>query len=520
MVATPKGVRTRTRLLPDEVASLALAEIGTHLGGLYRRTLARRLNLGRVHAQERNEWRACDKRELTAESSSRWAGAMTRQAQDQYQLGMRALSTEVRMLQQATSTIEGRLAVGAKKPYRSGSERKGKRRRLAQLRERLTASQARLERARPSLAVGSGRLWSMKANLEAAGLSEAQWRERWDASRMFFTADGESGRNCGNETITADGESVRIKVPAALAARLGKYVHVPMVSFAHRGDEWQDRAHKRQSVRYDITYDVDKNRWYMDASWSYPEIPEVPLSALRAGKVVGVDLNADHLAAHLLDVGGNPTGRPVTIPLAGSGLPASTRDARLREAISQLLHFADAVDAQAIAIENLSFEDSRNTGRETMGRGGRGKQFRRTVAGIPTAKFRDRLAGMAATAGVHIIAVDPAYTSKWGNQHWRAPLKTSDPDATRHHAAAVAIGRRGLGHQIRRRRTGPTQRQRTLRGTPTASHGKSGQTALPSKAPSGRSVALSRTGPKTRPRRGAPKTVRGAANQSARTDSC
>ncbi|MCX4430052.1 hypothetical protein [Streptomyces mirabilis] len=78
-------------------------------------------------------------------------------------------------------------------------------------------------------------------------------------------------------------------------------------------------------------------------------------------------------------------------------------------------------------IEDLGFADARATGRETMGRGRRGKQFRRTVAGIPTARFRERLRGMACHAGLVVIAVDPAYTSLWGGQYW-PPLAAADQD--------------------------------------------------------------------------------------------
>ncbi|GAA2654388.1 hypothetical protein [Streptomyces vastus] len=88
-----------------------------------------------------------------------------------------------------------------------------------------------------------------------------------------------------------------------------------------------------------------------------------------------------------------------------------------------------------------------------MGRGRRGKAFRRTVAGIPTARFRERLRGMAYHAGLVVVAVDPAYTSRWGGQHWTRPLQeqSKKTTVTRHHAAAVAIGRRALGYGIRRR---------------------------------------------------------------------
>ncbi|WP_240797911.1 hypothetical protein [Streptomyces sp. F001] len=103
-------------------------------------------------------------------------------------------------------------------------------------------------------------------------------------------------------------------------------------------------------------------------------------------------------------------------------------------------------------VENLGFADARATGRETMGRGGRGKRFRRTVAGIPTARFRERLRGMAFHQGLVVIAVDPAYTSIWGEKYWKTPLQQQTrTTVTRHHGAAVAIGRRGLGHRVRRR---------------------------------------------------------------------
>jgi hypothetical protein len=103
-------------------------------------------------------------------------------------------------------------------------------------------------------------------------------------------------------------------------------------------------------------------------------------------------------------------------------------------------------------VEDLNFTDIRWAGRETLGHGRRGKSFRRTIAGIPTGRFRDLLVGMATNAGLWVVAVDPAYTSKWGRQHWLASLRRTSPaTATVHHAAAVVIGRRGLGHSARRR---------------------------------------------------------------------
>ncbi|MFB9578773.1 IS200/IS605 family accessory protein TnpB-related protein, partial [Streptomyces yanii] len=51
--------------------------------------------------------------------------------------------------------------------------------------------------------------------------------------------------------------------------------------------------------------------------------------------------------------------------------------------------------------------------------------------------------------------VDPAYTSRWGAQHWQKPLATPRRTMSRHDAAGIAIGRRALGHPVRRRTAPP-----------------------------------------------------------------
>ncbi|MGW9031813.1 IS200/IS605 family accessory protein TnpB-related protein, partial [Streptomyces sp. NPDC055722] len=72
---------------------------------------------------------------------------------------------------------------------------------------------------------------------------------------------------------------------------------------------------------------------------------------------------------------------------------------------------------------------------------------------------RARLVSMAAELGITIIAVDPAYTSRWGAQHWQKPLTHTTRKTTRHDAASIAIGRRALGHRIRRRTAPPPHDQ-------------------------------------------------------------
>jgi hypothetical protein len=298
------------------------------------------------------------------------------------------------------------------------------------------------------------------------------------------------------------------------------------VAFAHRQLEWDERVRADLSVRYDLAYDPARRRWYADASWKLARGPVPTLEHLRRGRVLAVDLNAGHLAGWILDPSGNPVGLPVTVALALAGLPASTRDGRLRAAISHLLEAASIAGCTALVIEDLDFADARQVGRETLGRGRRGRRFRRTVAGIPTARFRDRLVAMAATRGLWVVAVDPAYTSRWGAQHWLAPLATRTPPArgspTRHHAAAVVIGRRGLGLGARRRAgvpglgpEDPSQRATTQAGPPLPRPPAGGTApSQPPRSPPGQQTRPAQTA-STHPH--GPKTVRGPALPSATT---
>ena len=245
------------------------------------------------------------------------------------------------------------------------------------------------------------------------------------------------------------------------------------VQFTYRGEEVAAQA-ASGAVRYDISLDPVKGRWYLDASWRLPPSPAPSLDELRRHPVLAADLNPDHLAAWIITPDGNPAGGPVTIRLALAGLPARTRDGRLRAAISDLIRIASDGGCRAIVIEDLDFTAARDQGRERHGRrpsrGKRGKAFRRLVSGIPTARFRDRLAQMACNQGLRVIAVDPAYTSRWGAEHWLAPLQERAPVATGHHAAAVVIGRRAHGHKARRRAgvTRPRPADHGVRATPRA----------------------------------------------------
>ena len=233
--------------------------------------------------------------------------------------------------------------------------------------------------------------------------------------------------------------------------------------FPYRGDEVAAQA-AGGAIRYDISHDPGRGRWYIDASRKAAPAPAPFLDDLRASPVVAVDVNHGHLAVAVIAPDGNVPGAPAAIGLDLAGLPSATRDGHLRAAISAL---------------------------------------------IATAKAR----------GARAIVIDPACTSRWAAEHWLRPLREHHPKAAGHHAAALVTGRRGLGHRARRRATGnqtapeeaarPAQaRPRTTpaRGTaprkPAAPRGPrqppGTKTGQPHRTTAGNQAAQDRSGPPAR----------------------
>src|SRR6202035_3248929 len=146
------------------------------------------------------------------------------------------------------------------------------------------------------------------------------------------------GKAWGNETIRFNPDEgwVELKLPAPLADLAnrphGRYRLSCPVRFSYRGDEVAAQAATGE-VRYDITCDPARNRWYIDASWKTAPAAAATLDELRQYPVVAVDVNVGHLAVAVVAPDGNVLGTPATIGLDLAGQPAATRDGRLRAAL-------------------------------------------------------------------------------------------------------------------------------------------------------------------------------------------
>ena len=350
---------------------------------------------------------------------------------------LEALATRDR---QEIAELDRRLALlageGKKRGYATREERFGKQRRRQKLVSRLSDTEQRLAEGRVSVVAGGKRLLHKRHNLEEAGIILEEWRRHWDTKRMFISADSETGKAFGNETIRVSPHS-------------NDEYTVP-IRWNHLAGEWKAQASSDRAVGYAIRLDPDRDRWYITASWSLPpkESPTVS-EAAKSGRCLAIDVNSGHLDARILDTHGNPVGRPIRkdIPEQGS---SAHRLGGLREAVSQLVKWAQRQGVSVIAIERLDFTDIRT--RQRGRRGKPGKTTRRKVCGIPTSRFTHTICSAAYRHDMTVIAVDPAYTSIWGARWWKKLLDRSRRQAgDRHQAATVVIGRRSQGYGAKRK---------------------------------------------------------------------
>ncbi len=266
-VAAPTGARIRTRLRVEEPDAQVLWLVGAHLGRLASLDLAVRCQLGADDDQRTERQRA-----LTAASSSRWAGSITRTTNDQWQRGSQNLRDAQIGLRQAITVIRARLGVPAGtvqgrgrgrgrgrvrvrvrvRGYASQAERFEKRRRLQRLAARLQQVEVRIGAGRVSVCRGGRQLFKLRHGLDRddVSLTEAQWRERWRAGRLFLTADGEAAKQWGNQTIRVHPDEgwLALRLPTPLAdlsntpGWAATYRLSCLVGFSYRRAEWAAQA--------------------------------------------------------------------------------------------------------------------------------------------------------------------------------------------------------------------------------------------------------------------------------------
>ena len=366
-VASPcLGKNIHSTLRVSEQDEAVLVAVGGLLGSLQRKDLRERVAAGRGPKQLQ---RARRKRELTVATSGRWASAITRRTADMYEREMMNLNVLRDRDAAEITTIRRRLDADTKKPTRSreradkqkpvyevvdGERRKvrsrkrhstkkakpyvdkfikaAKNERLQKLQARHAETVQRIKEGRPSITVGGKRLANRRHNLdEEPFLAHEDWLQTWRMKRLFLTVDGDTGCIGGNQTIRVlpdDRPGAKeahhklvMRLPNELAnlsntpGREPTYEFSTTVAWKNKRlrPDWEQRMSKRLSVSYMIRW--DEGVWRIHCAWSN-EPPEpasvLSLDDLCGRRVLGVDFNADHFAAVVVDGHGNIVGAPQT----------------------------------------------------------------------------------------------------------------------------------------------------------------------------------------------------------------
>ena len=504
LVATASGVSTKTSLHLSAQDRLVLEAVGAYLTKLANQDLVRAVD--RVI-----DW-PTRKQQLTPYCSSRWAGSMTRTNNDLVKLAKANQFRYLQDLKAAIKHLDQRLARSIYNPqlpisatnfkaltkagkvdqiqgYTSPFERFQKQQRRIILTAKLAQTESDYDQGLVSVCRGGKDLLKNRNNLDALGsqYTYESWYQTWVAQRRFLTANGEAGKNYGNETIRVnplDG-TLTLDLPPSLEslANQGSKDHYTLAAtadFKYLAQEWTSQTLANKAVSYTISENPENQRWYLSASWTKPGIAtETAASDLTAvvkpQRVLALDFNAQHFSGRIIDEAGNPVGPAIEWFFEIAGLPTETRDGHLREVFSQIIKYCLAHQVDTIALEDLGFEDSK-----TREKFGHQKGFRKLISNFPYTIIKNRLVNMASKVGIKIMAVDPAYTSQWGNQHWLSYLnlqKQTKAKATTHMSAAIVIGRRVFKYRARRK-PGVVSREQSIsrQGLPVGSLGlKTGQ---------------------------------------------
>ena len=280
----------------------------------------------------------------------------------------------------------------------------GKRRRLANLKFRLSGLEADLAAGRVRLCFGSKKLWRKQYDLKANGYgSREAWLEEWRdvRSNEFFvlgSRDETAGCQLCVASVNDDGTlTLRLRMPDGLAGLHGKYLVVPSVRFASGHDvvlaalgsntEYAvyRREHGEKAARVAALGQAISYRFKRDAKgwrvFATTELPEVAVTTDRRRGAIGVDLNADHLAVAETDASGNYL-NSWRVPLVTYGKRHHQGEALIGDAVASVVEYARGV-GKPLVVEKLDFRQ-----KKAVLEGESRRYSRMLTSGLRTARSR------------------------------------------------------------------------------------------------------------------------------------
>jgi IS605 OrfB family transposase len=324
-----------------------------------------------------------------------------------------------------------------------------KKRRLSTLTSRCNQLKQDEDTQVTRLCFGSKKLFREQFYLEENGYTSfEEWLQEWHKARSdSFYLVGSKDEVSGNQSCTAiiaedESLTLRLRLPDALIASHGKYVLIHNVRFAYGHDVIlasirncqarscfpKEKNHYGVAISY--RFKRDKIGWRLFVTAPYAKPAQVTRKELG---VIGIDINADHLAVVETDRYGNPINKRV-ISLCTYGKTEAQTKALIGDAVKEIVNWAVA-SQKPIVLEKLDFQKKKTELREVS----TGKMAR-MLSSFTYSTIIEAIKSRSFRFGVQVEEVNPAYTSVIGRVKFASRYGFSI-----HESAALVIGRRAQG---------------------------------------------------------------------------
>ncbi len=303
-------------------------------------------------------------------------------------------------------------------------------RRMASLYARLDALQ---EASEPRLCFGSRKLFNAQHHLTENGFaSHAQWRDTWKAARtsqFFVLGSKDETAGCQGCVLTHLGDD-RFAVRLRLNGSLRRYVSFT-IRFAYGAEHLAAALRLDQAVSYRFVRDA--KGWRMFAS---TKVLDTPATSRPATGCVGVDLNVGFVSVSETDRCGNLV-HSFNLPLLLQHASSHQAETVIAQCVKEIVGYAVHA-GKPISIERLDFAKKKAQLSYASPR------TQRMLSSFAYRAFERTLVARAQDAGVEVLHVNPAYSSKIGRQKYARRYGLSV-----HLAAAFVLARRGQNFRDR-----------------------------------------------------------------------
>lgn len=268
------------------------------------------------------------------------------------------------------------------------------------------------------------RLYLLESKLKA--IKNKPIRVRVGQKSTQYLTVGSKDETLGNQIAQYDGKNIIFRVPYALEAKYGKYIHAPL-NFPYK-PEWIENAIKdKKALTYRI-YAKDL-RWFIACSMEVPEPPLVSYS--RHYGCIGIDINPNAIGVARTDRDGNlKSTKQIKFNLHSKR--KNQQLAILHNVCNQIVDLC-VENKCPLVLEKLDFTAKKAQMRE------KGTRYSRMLSYFSYGKITELLIQKTQMAGIEIIFVNPAYSSIMGLVKYLKLYGMSSDTA-----AALVLARRAM----------------------------------------------------------------------------